>query len=229
MLSVAAPERAGWLRPALAIVLGATALRLLLLAVDRTDLFVDETQYWFWGQHLAFGYYSKPPLIGWVIRAVTAVFCDAPFWVRFPAPIFHGATALILAAITAQAAGRRAAIWVAAGYVSLPIVAVGSVLISTDTIMFPFLALALWAWLEGLSEPLRARRDWLALAAGAALGLGFMAKYAAVYFVLGAGLAAAILPQARPGLRMAGLAILAFLVVIAPNILWNSVNYTRRH
>ncbi|TMV85656.1 phospholipid carrier-dependent glycosyltransferase [Thioclava sp. BHET1] len=125
----------------------------------------------------------------------------------------------------ARAAGRRAAIWVAAGYVSLPVVAVGSVLISTDTIMFPFLALALWAWLEGLSQAKGARRDWLALAAGAALGLGFMAKYAAVYFVLGAGLAAAVLPQARPGLRMAGLAILAFLVVIAPNILWNAVNH----
>ena len=46
--------------------------RLLALAANGTDLFFDEAQYWSWGQDPAFGYYSKPPLIGWIIGAAGA-------------------------------------------------------------------------------------------------------------------------------------------------------------
>ena len=51
-----------WFRPAALIVTVITLLRWLLLAFDQTDLYVDESQYWLWGQEFAFGYYSKPRL-----------------------------------------------------------------------------------------------------------------------------------------------------------------------
>ncbi len=166
----------------LALVAGIVGLRVLALAYARTDLFVDEAQYWLWGRELAFGYYSKPPLIGWVIRAVTELAgSNAIFWVRLAAPLAHGATALILAQIAAETAGRRAALWVALGYLTLPMVAVGSAVISTDTIMLPFLALALWAWRRALLADGR-RRLGLAALAGLGIGLGAMAKYAALYY-----------------------------------------------
>ncbi len=217
----AAPEPQGWLRLALGGVLGITALRIVLLAFNRTDLFVDEAQYWLWGQDLSFGYYSKPPLIAWVIRAVTAMAgSDAPFWVRLPAPLFHAATALILGGIAARLCGARAAVVTALGFVTLPMVALGSLLISTDTIMFPFLAAALAFWLGLLRRP----GPLPALLAGAAVGLAALAKYAAVYYLLCAGLAALLLPGARPSLRHAGLALLAFFVTVSPNIAWNVAN-----
>ena len=143
----------GWLGPVLALVLALTGLRIVALWHDSTDLFVDEAQYWLWGQSLEFGYYSKPPMIGWVIRLVTELAgSDARFWVRLPAPILHGMTALVLATIAARMAGRQAAIWVAAIYLTMPMVAVGSYMISTDTVMFPFLATALGAWLVALDR-----------------------------------------------------------------------------
>ncbi|WP_102223539.1 ArnT family glycosyltransferase [Acidimangrovimonas sediminis] len=214
--------REGWLGPVLVLVGAVTLLRVLALAGDRTDLFVDETQYWFWGQHLAFGYYSKPPLIGWVIRAVTTLFgSDAPFFVRLPAPLFHGATALILGAIAARYRGRGAALWVAAGYATLPMVAVGSLLISTDTIMFPFLAASLMFWLRLCERPEEGETG-LALGAGIALGLGFMAKYAAIYFLLCALLGALAVPRFRPSWRAAALATLGFAAAIWPNVVWNA-------
>ena len=96
----------GWFAPALVVVAAITALRLIALAFNRTDLFVDETQYWLWGQHLDFGYYSKPPLIGWLIRAVTEIAgSNAPFWVRMPGPVLHGVTALALGALGRGSAG----------------------------------------------------------------------------------------------------------------------------
>ena len=174
-------RRKTWLLAALAGVGLITLARVVMLILNRTDLFVDEAQYWLWGQELALGHYSKPPLIGWVIRAATDLAdSDIPFWVRLPAPLFHAATALILGAVAARRFGPGPALAVAMAYVTLPMVAVGSLLISTDTIMFPFLALALAGYL-----PLLARdTHWprlVALGSGAALGLAFMAKYAAVY------------------------------------------------
>lgn len=209
----------GWFLPGLLIALALTAFRVALLAFNRTDLFVDEAQYWLWGQELAFGYYSKPPLIAWVIRAATELGgSDAPFWVRLPAPLLHGVTALLLGALTAPRFGRVAAVWVVAGWISLPMVTAGSLLVSTDTVMVPFLVLGLMAWLQGLARGGSA--GWAAMA-GFAVGLGFLAKYAAVYYLLCAALAALLLPQARTGWRPALAGLAAFLVAISPNVWWN--------
>lgn len=213
-------EARSWLIPAVFGVFAITALRVLALAFNKTDLFVDEAQYWLWGQDLAFGYYSKPPLIGWVIRAFTELGTDAPFWVRVPAPLFHAATALTLGAIAAQLSGTRAAVVTALAYVTLPLVAVGSLLISTDTIMFPFLAAALAGYLRLLGRP----STGLAVLTGTALGLAFLAKYAAIYYVITAIAAAFMLPGSRPGGRSVALMLVAFLVVISPNLLWNLAN-----
>ncbi|MGB2941567.1 MAG: hypothetical protein WBB79_01895 [Candidatus Macondimonas sp.] len=51
----------------LGILVALTALRIALLAASPLDLFVDEAQYWLWSTTPDFGYYSKPPVIAWVI------------------------------------------------------------------------------------------------------------------------------------------------------------------
>lgn len=143
------PDRTGWFMPAFALVAVVTALRLIFLVFNRTDLFVDEAQCWLWAQHLAFGYFSKPPLIAWLIRAVTwAAQSDHIFWIRMPGSVLHAATALILGVLACRILGRQAAIWVSAIYVTLPMAAVGSLLISTNTVMAPFLCRSI-----GLSPP----------------------------------------------------------------------------
>ncbi len=217
-----AQSERGWLGPALGIVLAVTAARVVLLAFNRTDLFVDEAQYWLWGQDFAFGYYSKPPLIAWVIRVATDLAgSDAPFWVRLPAPLFHAVTAILLAAVAARLLSARAAVVVATAYITLPMVAVGSLLISTDTIMFPFLAIALIAYIALLRDS--APRVGLAALVGLALGVAFLAKYAAIYFLV-FGAAAAIHPALRPRPIEAAVIVAAFLAAIAPNIAWNATN-----
>ena len=214
-------EPAPWLAPAVLIVALITAARLVLLVFDRTDLFVDESQYWLWGQSFEFGYYSKPPLIAWVIGAVTTLAgSDSPFWVRAPGSVFHGATALILAALADRLHGPRAAVWTAATYATLPMVAVGSLLISTDTVMAPFFAAALYFHTR-LAETHALR---FALLAGAMAGIAFLGKYAAIYFILGVGLGALLVPALRIGLRNSLALLGAFAVVILPNLAWNATN-----
>src|ERR1700739_722054 len=66
-----------------------TGLRLLWLALQPADLFPDEAQYWIWSQQLALGYYSKPPLVAWLIALTTGVLGDSEFAVRLAAPPLH--------------------------------------------------------------------------------------------------------------------------------------------
>ncbi len=209
-----------WRRPALTIVALVTLARLVLLAFNRTDLFVDESQYWLWGQSFAFGYYSKPPLIAWVIGAATWLGGDTPFFVRAPFALFHGAAALVLGALAARLAGPRVAMIAAATYVTLPMAAVGSLLASTDTIMAPFFAGALYFHTRTAQEG-RAR---FAALAGLCLGLAFLAKYAALYFLVGAALGALLLPELRIGWKNAAVMLLVFAAVAAPNLGWNALH-----
>lgn len=221
MLNVTPTEPKRWVGSAFLCVGLITALRIALLAFDQTDLFVDEAQYWLWGQDLAFGYYSKPPLIGWVIRLFTEIAgSDAAFWVRLPAPLFHGATAMILGALAYEIWDARTAWTVAVVYITLPFVTVGSFLISTDTIMFPFLSLSLLFWLRALRE----RTFFSAVLAGAFLGIAALSKYAAVYYILCAVLAGVFVPYARPKPAQILAALLAFVVVLSPNLMWNLQN-----
>jgi hypothetical protein len=198
------PDPSGWFLPAAAIVAGITLARLLLLRFNATDLFVDESQYWFWGQTFEFGYFSKPPLIAWLIGGMTALAgSDSAFWVRAPFSVCHGATALVLGALAARLHGGRIAI-----------------LASTDSVMGPFFAAALYFHARLVETP---KVRWAVLA-GAAAGVAFLAKYAAVYFLLGVLVAAVVFPAQRFAVRYAAILVLVFVGVILPNLLWNAAN-----
>ena len=207
-----------WFGPSLLLVGAITVLRLGLLAFNSTDLFVDEAQYWLWGQDLANGYYSKPPLIAWLIGGVTTLAgSDAPFWIRMPGAVLHGITALIVAAIAARLHSPRAAVWVAVTYVTLPFVALGSLLISTDSVMAPFFAAAIHFHLRLIDS----RLSRYALLTGVMVGLACLAKYAGVYFLIGAVLAAMFNRDMRPNLTHWAVMLVSFAAVMTPNVLWN--------
>ena len=214
--SAEAEETGAW-RLALLFVTAVTALRLLSIAVTPLDLYTDEAQYWQWGREWSLGYYSKPPLIGWLIGAVTALLGTTDFTVRLPAPLLHGATAVILGMLGAKLYGPRVGAWAAATYVCVPMTAVGSFLISTDSVAFPFVAAALLLWLPAPATNGRA------LIAGLLLGIGGLAKYAALYPILGLALAAA-LGLSRPGWARAALGLAGVLLALAPNLVWNAAN-----
>jgi 4-amino-4-deoxy-L-arabinose transferase-like glycosyltransferase len=213
------PDRRAW-RLGLAGIALVTLWRVLLLPFDSADLFVDDAQYWFWGQELAWGYYSKPPLIAWILRLSTSLGSDSPFWIRLPLPLIHAGTALMVGLVARRLFGDRAGAIAGFAYASLPAVALGSLLVSTDTPMLFCFAAAMLAHLS-LAE--RRGAGW-AVGLGAAIGVGLLAKYAMIYFPLCAGLAALLLPRARLAWRDALLAAAVAAAVIAPNLVWNATN-----
>src|SRR5580704_2907237 len=89
----ATADDARYWRNALNAVFAITVARLAWLALGKADLFPDEAQYWVWSLHPAFGYYSKPPLVAWLIALTTGVLGDSELAVRLAAPLLHFATA----------------------------------------------------------------------------------------------------------------------------------------
>src|SRR5260370_7825314 len=119
---------------AAAVLVGVVAItgwRLLWLALQPAALFPDEAQYWVWSQQLALGYYSKPPLLAWLIALTTGLFGDSEFAVRLSPPLLHAGAAIFVYAIGARLFDRRAGSWSALAYAFLACFSVSPLLIST--------------------------------------------------------------------------------------------------
>ena len=71
-----------YLNIALIAIAAITAIRVAVLILSPLDLYPDEAQYWWWSQNPDWGYFSKPPMIGWVIWLTTAFFGDAEWAIR---------------------------------------------------------------------------------------------------------------------------------------------------
>ncbi len=218
--SLSEEERYWWLF--FALVGALTVLRVAVLFMSPLELAPDEAQYWDWSRDFAFGYFSKPPMIAWVIGAATAVCGDAEPCIRLPSPLIHFGTACILFFLAKKLFGVKAAFWTGLTFSLLPGVSFSSGLISTDVPLLFFWSLALLSFERVLTTK---RSVWFAVL-GVALGLGFMAKYAMIYFPLGMLVFLALSPPDRKMFfepRIYG-SLLVAMLVIAPNIYWNANN-----
>ena len=205
------------------ILLALLAVRLICVTVSPLELYADEAQYWRWGQTLDWGYYSKPPLIAWLIHTSTAIFGDSEWAIRLPAPILHTIAAWCLFLLGREIAGPKVAMMASLGYALMPAVWLSSTVLSTDGVLMPVWALALWL----LWRVRSGKAGWVGFAAlGLAVGAGFLAKYAMLYFLIGIALVCLMDAPTRRSLASwkGGLAALVALAVIAPHLVWNAQN-----
>lgn len=196
------------------------AARVTALIVSPLQLYPDEAQYWKWSRDFAFGYYSKPPMVAWLIGLTTALFGNAEWAVRLGAPLVHAATAGFLFLTGRALFGERAGLWTAIAWLTLPGPALSSFVVATDAPLLLAISASLYAFLKFVRT-----RSWLwACALGAGIGLGFLSKYAMLFFVAGAALAFLYDAEVRRAflspklIAVPGLAALIF----APNLIWNA-------
>ncbi|WP_421785429.1 ArnT family glycosyltransferase [Hyphobacterium sp.] len=204
------------------VILAITALRVIVLALTQLQLYPDESQYWIWSQTFDWGYFSKPPLIAWVIAASTGLLGDTDFAIRLPSILFHAMGAAFLMYTARDMRPGWAALWAPLVYLTLPGIGLSGLVISTDATLLPLLAGAFFLFWR-----LRSGAGWrTAVGLGIFLGLAFLAKYAAIYFLVGLGLAVLIdRPSRQALLTLKGLAAgLIVLALIAPNLAWNAAN-----
>ncbi|MFZ1814307.1 MAG: glycosyltransferase family 39 protein [Rhizobiaceae bacterium] len=211
-----------WKRLLLISMTALLALRIVSLWFNNTELFFDEAQYWAWGKEPAFGYFSKPPMLAWLIGSITGLLGDSEFAVRLLSPLMHTATAYLVWRIARTLFDRRTGFFAAFTYLTLPAVTLSSTVVSTDVPLLFFWSLALFAFIG-----FRKSGSWRDAALLAmALGLGLLSKYAMIYFLLCIAIFLIFSRQDRGLLRQPRfwMAILGGLALLTPNLIWNMQN-----
>src|SRR5262249_55237920 len=138
-------------RGAIAAILTVMALQVLFLLVGCDwDFCGDEAEYWTWSRRLDWSYYTRGPLIAWLIRLSTELFGRLSLaWrgclslaPRVPAVLLGGLTAWGVFRLAELATGsRRAGMFATLLLPAVPVFAVGGVIITSDTPL-----VCCWAW-----------------------------------------------------------------------------------
>ena len=206
----------------LVILVALTAFRLVALLISPYNLHGDEAQYWSWSQKFDFGYFSKPPMIAWVIGTTTALFGDSEWAVRLSSPLIHSATTYLLYRTGHLLFDGRTGFWAACLYFLMPAVWLSSSIVSTDVVLLFFWTLALLAW----AHMRRAQTLKWAAVLGMAIGLGMLSKYAMLFFIIALGVCMVLDPQTRKPLlsKYGVLTAVTAGLIISPNIYWNYVH-----
>jgi hypothetical protein len=210
------------------LILGAAAAHVAYLYRCPLDLAPDEAHYWDWSRHLDWSYYSKGPLVSYLIRGGCAVAGDwaqqytgsLAFAIRLPAVACGSLLLLSLYVLTCQVFRREPlALAVVGAALTLPLIAAGSMLMTIDA---PYTCC--WGWALVLGHRAVFRGSWWAWPVlGLVVGAGILAKYTMVLWVPSLAL---FLLTARPYrvlLRRPGFwctAVVAGLCCL-PILVWN--------
>jgi hypothetical protein len=194
------------------------------------DFCNDEAEYWAWSRRLDWSYYSRGPLIAWLIRLATVVFGEASLRLtgslmlaaRLPAVLLGGLTAwgvFRLAALTTGA--RRTALTSVLLLPAIPILAIGGVVITSDTpLVCCWTWAAVWSYRGASSDDTRC---WFI--AGVIGALGVWAKYSFLAFPASVGLFLLLSSSHRRQLMRPGFWIMSMLCAglgLAPILIWNA-------
>ncbi len=182
---------------------------------------MDEAQYWDWSRHLDWSYYSKPPLIAYLIAFTTRVAGNEEWAIRLGSVLLNSGLLVAVYVLTRHIAGSaRAGLVAALATLGATIAWVRPLVMSTDSLLVFFWAAGMYAWLRALET--RGMRWWLAT--GLALGLGMLSKYTTGLLV--AALALHLLLAGREKLRSPGPWLAGALVLASflPVLWWNATH-----
>ena len=96
----------GLMRWLLAVGLASLALRLWISNVFPVT--GDEAFFYWWGVYKDWGYYDHPPMVGWLIGLMRAVFGDSLWAIRLPVVLLPLALGAVLGWALQPVAGQRA-------------------------------------------------------------------------------------------------------------------------
>ena len=200
-------------------------LKIAALNFTTFNLFGDEAQYWLWSKDIDFGYFSKPPFLSWIIRVYTEILGSSFVSLKLlPSFVYFLIAWSIYNLLLKSGLNKKDSFAGCLIFLFIPAVSFSSFIISTDLFLLLFWTLSLNELIKINSE--QGLKNFILL--GIFLGLGFLSKYAAIYFVI--CLFVLILFDKRfrkiflDNLLGFGLAFLCMFVIIVPNIVWNFNN-----
>ena len=226
-----------WL--AVLVILSVTVWRIVyLFLLCPYDLAPDEGHYWDWSRNLDWSYYSKGPLIAWIIRAGCELFGSAAVSVqgtlmpavRLPAVLCGSGMLAGLYVLTYQSfRSDRLSLGVILGAISIPAFTLCSLVMTIDA---PFLCCWMWALVFGRWAMIDGK-SWAWPLVGLIAAIGILAKYTMALWLFSAGLFVLFTPTHRGLLSRPGFWVMVLVAGLSalPILLWNSQHdwVTLRH
>lgn len=215
-----------WTRRFAFLVLLLLLVRVAYAAVFPLDLAPDESYYWDWGRRLDLGYYSKPPMIGWLMGLAGFLGHDSLFVLKvFPAVLATGGLVFVFL-LGRDLFGARAGFWSALLLAATPGNAALATFFTIDPPLFFFWSGALWlAWRWWRAAEGRAR--WALLLTGC-LGCGYLTKQICLVFPVALLVFAGVTRKGETGeaggagrwRELVGV-IVGSLLFLIPPLIWN--------
>ncbi len=154
-----------------------TLFRILYIIYTPFTLSPDETHYWEWSRRLDLSYYSKGPMVAYVIAFFTALFGDTEFGVRAGAVFFSALTNILIFHLGRELFHSEKVGFYGALLSNItPIFSAGAILMTTDAPFVFFWTASIYAFKKAVDTE---RPLWWYLT-GIAIGLGFLSKYTMV-------------------------------------------------
>ncbi len=200
------------------------------------DLSPDEAHYWEWSRRLDISYYSKGPMIAYLIYIGTSIFGDTVFGIRIMAVLFSVLSSLfIYKLIKSMYDNVPLAVFGPLLFQVIPLYASFGIVFSIDSPFIFFWISSLYIfWLAiqksetylnqpSSIKPIYEYKIWIIL--GIFIGLGLLTKYTMAFFVL-CGLLFLLLTEKRNLLFTLKpyITLLTAFLVFSPIIIWNIQN-----
>lgn len=177
--------------------------RVGFLFFSSYNLSPDEAYYWDWSRRLSWGYYSKPPMVAWLIHVFTKAFGDTEFGVRLPATILNSVSLAGIFLLGKRMFSAKTGFFAAAVFFATIGSAVSSIIMTIDAPLLCFWVISMFFFWVAFGKVVERRVNveqdglrtegklWLIqffwwIAAAAAAGLGHLSKQTMVGFSLGA-------------------------------------------
>ena len=216
----------------------ALGLSLLLISLFRVyfiltgpfDLSPDEAHYWEWSRRIDWSYYSKGPVIAYLISLGTFLFGDTVFGVRAFAIVLSAASSFLLYLTGRDLYDKQTGLVSGLLLQIVPLYSAYGILMTIDSPFIFFWVLSVYLLQKLLHRNAYEVRtgafDYYWVLLGISVGLGLLTKYTMAFFLISGFLCMVSWKETRNLLLTPGpyAALVFSLAVFSPVILWNAAN-----
>jgi 4-amino-4-deoxy-L-arabinose transferase-like glycosyltransferase len=183
---------------------------------------MDESYYWGWAQSFEFGYYSKPPMVAWLIMLTTSIFGDSELAIKIGSIFLYPLTTIVVYKIAQELFDKKVAFYSALAFFTLPSIWLSSMIISTDVVLLLFWSSTIYFFIMALKY----NHLKYGVYAGVFAGFGLLSKYNMILFLVSVFIVLIAFKESRKYLKSKELYItMAIAVAIfLPNLLWQYNN-----